>query len=109
MAGKFAAEHASAYDDVAANGMGVVFTPNDSSLAPIEGVAMRVKGNPRLYDILKLVESEPVSLYFVPKIYGNTPPLASSVLINGTQYAAKSVEPFAPDGVTITADIVVAR
>jgi len=122
MTGLYAADAASARADVGTAGASVTFTlagqgtydPLTDTTTPgadvvITGAAVRVKGNPIVYQRLSLIEGEAPTLFFTPDNYGDVPALDAVVTWGGIDYTVKSVDPIAPDGVAIAARVVVAR
>lgn len=121
MPSPYAADSASALEDVRAAGANVEFTlavntydPATDATTPgapivVTGAAIRVKGNPLVYQRLSLIESEAPTLFVVPDVYGRFPPLTASVTWGGIGYTVKNVDPVAPDGVAIAARVVIAR
>lgn len=118
----YAADAASALADIAAAGTAVSFvksrpgtnTPTTGrysapSTSTVSGSAVRVKGNPKTYEALKLVEAEAPTLLFAPTTYGQLPELGAVVSWGGVSYTVKDVAPVAPDGNAIIARIVVGR
>lgn len=100
--------------------MSVTITRSTSSYDPttdsmtvtsseIVGAAVRVRGNPIVYQRLGLVESEAPTLLFAPRTYGDTPAPGDSITWGQIQYTVRDVNPLAPDGVTIQAHLVIAR
>ena len=117
----FSAEHASAYTDVESNGAPLTFSSLTTSYDPatdthgepvettVPGVAIQTKGDPGEYAALGLVESEAPTLFFVPRVLGQLPPLQSTTVWNGVPFAVHRVYPLAPNGVAIAARLVVIR
>lgn len=116
----YAAEHASALDDIRAAGARVTFTlatagtydeATDTWSTPVEstvaGYAIQVQGDPRKYERLTLIESEAPSLLFAPDDYGAKPALGSSVEWAGESRTTRDVGTLAPDGTAILAEVVV--
>lgn len=117
----YVAEHASALADVAAAGSAVTFTLasagtysptagtwSSATTATVAGQAVRVKGDPKVYAALELVESEAPTLLFVPTTYGQVPALNSKVTWASTVYTVKHVQVVAPNGSAILSRVVVA-
>jgi hypothetical protein len=102
----YTTDHASAYADVKNAGAAVTFTLASTTVA---GYAIRIKGDPKKYHALKLVESEAPTLLFVPTTYGERPPLNALTTFGGTEYAVTDEEPLMPDGTAILSKVVVAR
>lgn len=78
------------------------------SSASVAGYAVRTRGNPKVYEALKLIESEAPTLLFSPTTYGSMPDLGATVTWNGKTYTVRDVLPVAPDGTGIIAKVVVA-
>ena len=116
----YATEHASALADVGAAGASVTFTLasagtyastgtwSGAATSTVTGQAVRVKGDPKVYAALELVESEAPTLRFVPTTYGQVPSLNSKVTWNSTVYTVKHVQVVAPNGTAILSRVVVA-
>jgi len=102
---------ASALGDVTAAGTLVTLTPpGGSALAAISGGAVSKRGNPLTYQALDLVESDALTLVFVPATYGVLPSLLGyGVVFAGTAYLVRSSVTTSPDGNTIVATVVCAR
>ena len=81
-------------------------TPSSTT---IEGLALRVKGDPARYRQLGLVESEAPTLMFVPTTYGDRPEPGDRVTWESEVYSVRAVDPVAPDGVTIAARIIIEK
>jgi len=76
----------------------------------LSGNAMQVKGDPEVYRTLALIESEAPTLFYAPGTYGDDAPgVGWTVTWADVQYTVRSVETLAPDGVVITARIVIGR
>jgi len=75
----------------------------------ITGNAIQVKGDPRRYRALSLVMTEALTLLFAPTTYGETPAPGDAVTWASVVYTVRDVETNAPDGVTITARVIVSR
>lgn len=119
----YASEHSGAHADVTAAGFALSFTRTSSTYDPTTdtesapsstsypGVAMRLEGDPRVYESLSLTQREPVTLFFVPDTYGaSLPPLGATLAFNGATYTVRSVSPFDPDGAgAIYATVIVSR
>lgn len=75
----------------------------------ITGVALRVRGEPKRYAELGLVESQAPTLFFVPTTYGDTPEPGDAVEWLNDTYIVRDVDPLAPDGVTISARVIIAK
>lgn len=116
----YQSEHADALADVEAAGAAVTFTlvtqtydaETDTSTpatTTVSGHAVRVRGNPRQYEALGLVEASTPTLLFVPTTYGEEPELGATVVWNGETYTVRDVAPLAPDGSAILSRVVVSR
>lgn len=114
----YAAEHASAYADVAAAGAAVTFTRRTKSEAALTGVvtvttttvggvAMQVQGDPRRYRELSLVVSTNPTLLFVPTTYGQVPESGDTVVWGGLTLTVKDVNALKPDGTVVLAKVIV--
>lgn len=120
-AGKYASEHRMAHAEVSAAGAPIAFTwttrvvddATDAESAPVQhsmtGVAMKVRGRARAYEILTLIEADSPTLLFVPDTYGDCPPLNAIGTWATKPMGIRSIDPLAPDGVTITARLIVSR
>lgn len=124
MTSHFSAEHGDALTMLAEFGAPVsfAFAPSDEGTyladidletyvkpVPVTGQAVRVKGNPRVYAALSLVETDSPTLLFAADTIGTEPALGMFVTWGAHTYVAKSIEAIAPDGVTILARVVVTR
>ncbi len=120
----YEADHASAHADVAEAGFVAAFsvrvpgvldeTTNRTAagtVVPYPGVALRKRGSVRMYEALGLVQTEAVTLFWVPDTQGQLPPLEATIVLDGVAHAVKSVDPLAPSGVAdaIAATIIVGR
>lgn len=116
----YATDHAGALADLTASGAAVTFSYSTVTYTPatdaqtttsatVTGYAMQVKGEPRQYQALELIESEAPTLLFAPTTYGSLPPLRSTLTWGGETYSVRAVSPLAPDGTAILARVVVAR
>lgn len=117
----YTTEHASALADVGAAGASVTFTSasagtysptagtwSSAATSTVTGQAVRVKGDPKVYAGLELVESDAPTLLVVPTTYGQVPALGSKVTWNSTVYTVKHVQVVAPNGSAILSRVVVA-
>lgn len=122
MSGKFAADHADALATVQEDGVAVGFMGEEpgalnegtgefgpSVLTTMPGFAIRKQGDPEQYQALELDPNDSPTLFWVPTTYGDTPKLGMRCLFSGGSYSVRSVEPLAPDGVTIAANVIIAR
>lgn len=118
----YATDHVSALADVATAGASVTFTfvspgtydettdtYSGGSSSTVTGSAIRVRGDRREYEALKLVQSEAPTLFFTPTTYGQVPAIGASVTWNSVVYIVRSVDPVSPDGTAICARVIVAR
>ncbi len=116
----YSADHAGAYADVKAAGAAVTFsvvtqTYNATTDAmtgvttTVAGYAMQVRGNPREFEALGVVERQPIVLLFAPTTYGDVPTLGSTVTWGGASYTVKDTMPIAPDGTAILSRVTVIR
>lgn len=89
----YAPDHAGALVDIQAAGAAVTFshtnpgtydaatdTWSSASTTTVTGSAMRVRGNPLVYQALELIQSEAPTLLFAPNTYGSLPALQSAVV-----------------------------
>lgn len=81
-------------------------TPTSATVA---GRAYRVRGDPKVYQALELVESEAPTLLFRPTTYAEVPALNSTVSWGSVTYVVKHVQVTAPDSNAIVARVVMAR
>jgi hypothetical protein len=123
MTSHFTADHADALVSLAENGAPVSFAHVEgdgtyladldmetyAAPVPVTGQAMRVKGDPKVYAALSLVEADAPTLLFAPDVFGTEPQLGMFVTWGAHVYAVRSVNPIAPDGPTIMARVVIAR
>ena len=76
----------------------------------VTGPAMQVRGDPDVYRDLSLVEAEAPTLFWAPSTYGDAAPgLGWTVTWANTVYTVRSVQVLAPDGVVITARLVIGK
>ena len=88
-------------------GTGVWSTPTTET---VSGPAMQVSGDPDVYRDLSLVEAEAPTLFWAPNTYGDAAPgLGWTVTWANTVYTVRSVQVLAPDGVVITARLVIGK
>lgn len=112
-------EHACALADIKDAGSSVTFTGVTQTINPetgaqsapvnttVEGWAIRVTGNPKVYELLGLVQSKAPTLLFAPTTFGDDVDLGAKVTWDGAVYYVRDVAPVAPDGNTIIARIVI--
>ena len=116
----YAAEHAAALADIRAAGKALIFTGETRTYDPLTGVAtleettvagyaIRVQGDPRMYEALGLVEMEAPTLLFAPSTLGERPDIGMTCTWAGYDWVAKKIFPVSPDGTLIVAKVVVAR
>ncbi len=117
----FAIEHASAVQDLKDVGAAVTFTDTTATHDPttgtftsptsstVSGYAMKKRSDPKRYEALGLSEQDIQTLLFVPNTYGDTPSLGSTVSWMSRTYTIRDVDPLAPDGTAILAEVVIAR
>jgi hypothetical protein len=106
MSGAYAAEHADAYADVSAAGDTVIFSDDDDT---VTGVALGVRGDPEMYEDLRLVELEAPMLLFVPTTYGQFPNEGMNCEWKGKDYTVVQIFMVAPDGPPILSKVLVRR
>jgi len=117
----FAAQHASAYAQIAGKGAAVTFAKTTSAATydpiadsgdpvstSVPGVAMQVKGNPMVYSALGLTEEDAVTLLFAATTYGDAPSLGAVATWAGVARTVRSLAPVGPDGVWIVGRVVLA-
>jgi hypothetical protein len=113
-------DHAGAYADILETGQAVTLTRTAKTHTPstdamttsrseIAGAAVQVKGTPKAYAALGLVESEAPTLLFAAATYGDAAQLGDELEWNSKTVRVKSIDPTAPDGTPIVARLVVAR
>lgn len=85
---------------------GTFTSPTSSTMT---GYVHRIRGNPERYRDLKLIESESPTLDFTPDTYGDTPSLNASLPWGGVTHFVVAVDPWQPDGSTVSAQLVVSR
>ncbi|WP_353268008.1 hypothetical protein [Gemmatimonas sp.] len=118
----YATTHADALAKVRVKGQRITFTRTDRSInndtgepgAPVvttvRGYALGLeKGDPNTYAKLGLVFSSAPTLFVVCDTYGATPPDLATCEWGGAVHTVRDVKPFAPNGVPLTFEIVVAR
>lgn len=116
----YAPVHARASALLERKGAAVTFTRITRAYAPatdtstatvstVSGHAIRGRGNPQVYEALKLVESEAPTLIFAPATYDEVPEVGDTVTWGGTGYTVRNVQPIAPDGDNLLARVVVSR
>ena len=103
---KYAAEHSSAFQDIKDAGAEVSFRKKTTI---ISGVALQVKGDPEEYEALKLIQTEALTLLFVAKTYGDSPPLGASCEWGSQRYQVEATRKLAPDGTAVLSRVIVSR
>ena len=75
----------------------------------IPGSARNLRGEPADYEALQLRQSQARTLLWTPAVYGQSPDPSpgDTCRFSGKQWTAKSVNPWAPDGVLAHARIIV--
>ena len=112
--------HAGALRDIRKAGVAVTFTKATRTHDPltgrstvadstVAGSAMRVVGRPKVYESLKLVESQAPTLLFAASTYGEKPDIGMTVSWESQTFTVKDVNPVAPDGNAIISRVVIAR
>jgi hypothetical protein len=110
---KYEDEYADAYVSVEEAGAAITFTKeiiirgNYVGEVTVVGVAMRVRGDPRQYKALSLVEHEAPTLLFVPGTIGKMPDLGATCEWSGDTFQVEAVSPLSPDGVPILGRVVI--
>lgn len=118
----YAPDHKGALADVAASGAAVTFTRRNpgthnpltetfttSGTTSVAGRAIKTRSNPRQYEALKLVQTEALTLFFVPTTYGDMPTPGMQCTWAGQTHTVRDVDPVAPDGTVIAARVVVSK
>jgi hypothetical protein len=82
-----------------------LFTSGSSST--VAGRAVRVAGDPKVYEVLGLVEAKAPTLFFVPTTFGDSVALGATVTWSSTVYTVRQADPIAPDGNNIAWRVVV--
>jgi hypothetical protein len=112
-------KHASALDQVRAKGAPLNFVSTASTYDPLtdrdtpgvtttmEGFGIQDDSDPNLYERLGLIAALAVTVFWVPKVYGNIPPLGAPAAFGGVNGVVKSVDPLMPDGKAIAATVVI--
>jgi hypothetical protein len=111
------------YDTVERMGVEVTFTHSasedvvydetseeqpDSSSVTVTGKAVEVIGDPDEYVALELIQSEPITLWFVPNEIGSLPGIGATVLWAGVLKTVQTRFPVRPAGRGLAARLVVA-
>lgn len=113
-------DHARALKDITKAGAAVTFRKATRTHNPVTGhstvvdttvagSAVRVAGRPKVYEALKLVESQAPTLLFVASTYSEKPDVGMTVVWGSQTFTVKDVNPVAPDGSAIICRVVVAR
>ena len=117
----YTAKHASAHAKIKAAGAAITFSRDERTdydaeagtstitTTTVAGVAVRVRGNPKVYDILGLIESEAPTLLFAANTFMEVPELGMKGTWGGTKFTVRDINPLAPAGDVITATLVVSR
>lgn len=118
----YAANHATALSKVRAAGARIEFTSATPIVDPLTGLSTGVdsavvsgyaigldKGDPKTYERLGLTFSSAPSLFVVCEEYGAVPPNLALCQWGGQRYTVRDVQPFAPDGIVLSATVVVAQ
>lgn len=118
----YAATHANALATAKRKGEAVTFslanpgthTPSTGTFSgaatsTVTGYAVRSRGDPKVYEALKLTPREAPTLFFVPSTYGQLPAMNAKVPFESVTYTVRSIDPIAPDGTAIAARVVVAK
>ncbi len=82
-----------------------LFTASSSST--VAGQAVRVAGDPKIYEALNLVEANSPTLLFVPTTFGGAVTLGSTLTWSSVSYTVRQANPIAPDGTNIAWRVVV--
>lgn len=109
--------HKRAYKRARELGSLVVFKSEQSTYVPetddhtsvdieVRGYATRMSGDPIVYKELALTELEAVTLFFVPKVFGELPDLDATVEWAGDRKMVRSLNPVAPSGSALGAIVV---
>lgn len=77
------------------------------STSTVAGYAVRIPGNPKVYEALKLIPETAPTLLFAPSTYDGLPDVGDTVSWDSTTYTVRSVQPIAPDGNNLLARVVV--
>jgi len=112
--------HARAAALVAAKGAPVTFTRTTRTYTPttdtstitsttVAGSAIRIPGDPKVYEALKLVEWDAPTLLFAPTTYDEVPEPGDTLSWDSNTYTVRAVQPIAPDGNNLLARVVVTR
>lgn len=81
-----------------------LFTAGSEST--VAGQAVRVAGDPKVYEQLSLVEENAPTLLFVPTTFGDAVDLGATVTWGSTEYTVRQANPIAPDGNNIAWRVV---
>jgi len=82
-------------------------TWSGGSDSAVGGRAVEIPAEPEEYELLDLVPGQDITLMFVPTVYGQVPPLNSSIQWAGAKRTVKRVLPIRPDGNAILSRVVV--
>lgn len=118
----YAATHASALATAKRKGEAMTFTLanpgthsptagtfSSASTSTVAGYGVRSRGDPKVYEALKLTPREAPTIFFVPSTYGQLPALNSKVPFESVTYSVRSIDPIAPDGTAIAARVVISK
>lgn len=115
----YAAKHAKAHAKVLAAGFAITWSGETRSdynpetgastltITTVVGVAIRDKGDPKVYDRLGLIESDAPTLLFVADTAFEVPELGMTGTMAGVKYTVRDVNPIAPGGSAIMTKLVV--
>lgn len=121
MAVDYAAKHAAAHRLIADKGAPITFSSSERgdydpeagtstiTTTSVAGVAVRVPGNPKVYDILGLIESQAPTLLFSANTFTEVPELGMTGTWGGVKFTVRDINPLAPAGDVITAELVVSQ
>ena len=76
------------------------------SASTVAGQAVRVAGDPKIYEQLGLVEENAPTLLLVPTTFGDSITLGATVTWGSTVYTIRQASPIAPDGNNIAWRVV---
>lgn len=116
----YEATHRNALSLVRRKGAAATFTTTDAgtldpktglrtsgSSSTVAGQAVRVSGDPKVYEALGLIEENSPTLLFVPTTFGDSVSLGSSLTWSSISYTVRQANPIAPDGNAIAWRVVV--
>lgn len=102
----YVAKHTKALQKVRDNGAPVTFSQPYPATGNITGQAVELPGDPEEYQALELIGQEPITLFFVPDVFGDSPALRSVVPWAGKDRVVARIFPIRPDGTMIAARVV---